>query len=165
MGVDPLQGLVDPDRGAVAVVVDDLQGDQVGAGGDAGMGRVLAADHAGDLGAVAAVWPGIERIGASRGEIVSADDMVSGAQAAAQRGVEIVDARVDHHDRLPLAGQSMKRGGAARQQRPRLERFQSSQSRRSPRCTACTSTHLNARDMKEPRASADLPGCIVWAKS
>ena len=83
-------------RLAVLRAVGDPQGDDLDARGDAQVVGIVGADQAGDGRAV--LRGGRHRVAGAVGEIVAGDDLVAGAEAAAQGRIVVVDAGVDDGD-------------------------------------------------------------------
>ncbi len=92
----PLQSVGDAVQAGRVGAVGDAQGDDLDARRDAQVVGIVGTDQSGDGRAV--LRGGRHGIAGVVGEIVAGDDLVAGAEAAAQGRVIVIDAGVDHGD-------------------------------------------------------------------
>ena len=100
---DPLQRLFDVAEESGAVVAEDFQRNDVGAGGHSGIGAVGGGGDAGDVGAMAVDIAGV---GIVVGEVVVIDDPVGDTVVVGvgpKEGVVQIDAAVQHDNRIAAA--------------------------------------------------------------
>ena len=103
IGDHPLQRLFDVGKGSAAGIAQDFERDDVAAGSHAGVGGILRADDARDVGAVAISVVGVGTV--SAGEVVGIDDAVGDAVVVGIRSEERmveIDPGVENDDGLPL---------------------------------------------------------------
>ena len=103
IGDHPLQRLFDVAKGSAAGIAEDFEHDDVAAGSHAGVGGILRADDARDVGAVAICVVGVGAVRA--GEVERIDDAVGDAVVVGVRSEEWmieIDPGVENDDGLPL---------------------------------------------------------------